>query len=238
MQYDANKQGMNNYGNVYGNQYSPTNQPPYGAGNVYLPNNAPPAYAPYPQHPSAYPTSGAPYNGSTPIYQQQAVVVAPIYRPMWNYLTPTPITSNLRVFFMISGLLYLIWGVLVIGLEIGIIVYSYWRYYTGFWTGSFFIAGGITMLIVACRPSYAMTHLIRLFGLCLFLSILGLILSIVYVATLNQCSSTYYWYYCYSSTGRNLKIALLIFFIITSIHTIINMIVASNARKSTASASN
>ncbi|CAF0817308.1 unnamed protein product [Rotaria sordida] len=136
MQYDPNKQGYNNYGN----QYPPMNQPPYGAGNIYQPNNAPPPYTQYPQHSSAYPTA---------VYQPPTVTVVPLYRPLWNYLTPTPITSSLRVFFIISGLLYLIWGILAVGLEIGILIYSYWRYYTGFWTAIlvFFIIANIHTII-------------------------------------------------------------------------------------------
>ncbi|CAF2814732.1 unnamed protein product [Rotaria sp. Silwood2] len=236
MQYDPHKQGYNNYGNVYGNQYPPMNQTPYGVGNMYPPNNAPPPYTQYPQHPSAYPTSGAPYNSSTPCYQSQTGAVAPVYRPSWNNLIPTSITSSLRVFFVISGILYLIWGVLVVGFEIGIIYYSYWRYYTGFWTGCFFISGGISMLVVACKTSYVMAHLIRLFAICLFLGILGLILSIVNVARYKSCDSVYYWQYCNNSTGHHLKIAILVFIIIALIHTIINIVVTSNARKSTTSA--
>lgn len=35
MQNDPHKQGYNNYGNAYVNQYPPVNPSPYGAGGVY-----------------------------------------------------------------------------------------------------------------------------------------------------------------------------------------------------------
>ncbi|CAF0951382.1 unnamed protein product [Rotaria sordida] len=85
------------------------NQPPYEAGNIYPSNNASPPYTQYPQHSSAYPTSGAPHNGVQSINQPQGVTVVPLYRPSRNNLTSTPITSSLRVFLVISGILYLCW---------------------------------------------------------------------------------------------------------------------------------
>ncbi|CAF1485284.1 unnamed protein product [Rotaria magnacalcarata] len=240
MQNDPNKAGFNNYGNVYGNSYGPMNQPPPPppAGFGYPPNNAPPPYTQYPQQPSSYPVPGGAYNGSIPTYQQQRVTVVPTYRPFWNNLVLTPITPGIKAFLVISGILYLIWGILAIGFEIGIIRYSYWRYYTGLWAGAFLVGGGISMLIAACKPSFVMANLIRMFITCLMFCILGLILSIVYVSRSTRCDSIYFWYYCDYSITAHLKVAMLALFITATIHTIVNIIVINNARKATASTRN
>ncbi len=191
----------------------------------YRPNNPPPPYSEYPQQP--------------PVYQQQGPRVVPAYRQRWNNLVATPMTSNLKTFFIISGILYLIWGILSIGLEVGIIIHSYTTYYRGLWTGVFLIGGGISMLIASCRTSYIMSYLLLRFGVVLFFVILGLILSITNLAISIRCGSSY-WFFCDDQVATNLKIGILVLFIVCTIHNIINMTVASNAQKRAilASASN
>jgi len=233
MQPDPSKQGNN-----YINQYPPMNQPPMGTGNVYPPNNAPPPpYGQYPQQPPTYQATGTPYYGQTPIYQQQGPVVMPVYRPGWNRLVATPLTSNYKTFLAISGIFYLIWAILDIGLEIGILYNSYYStYYRGIWAGGYLIGGGIIMLVASCRVSYVLNHLIRLFIVALVLIIIGLILCIVTVANSVSCDSSYYWINCDTRLAIHLKIAILAVFIISTIHTVVNIIVTRNALKNAASA--
>jgi hypothetical protein len=164
------------------------------------------------------------------LHPQQGFVVAPVYRP-WNNVVVTPITPNLRTFFIISGILYLIWGILAMGLEVGIIINAYGTYYRGLWAGGYLLGSGISLLIASCRVSYAMVHLIRMLAVGLFLSILALILSIVSITTSSRCNSIYYWYSCDITLVNNLTIVILILFIVAIVHTIINIIVASNAQK-------
>jgi hypothetical protein len=171
-----------------------------------------------------------------PLHPQQGFVVASAYRP-WNFLVVTAITPNLRTFFIISGILCLIWGILAISLEVAIIVNktnSYGIYYRGLWGGGCLLGSGISLLIASCKVSYAMVHLIRLFAIGLFLCILALILSIVSLTTAFRCDYVYDWCTPGVTLGKNLTTAMLILFIVGIVHTIINIIVARNAQKRTA----
>jgi hypothetical protein len=197
------------------------------------PPNGPPAYSPYPQQPAGYGAPGTTYYGQTPVYQQQGAVIIPIYRPFWNNLVATTITPGLRAFLIISGILYLIWGILAIGLEIGLIINLSSTYYRGFWGGGVLIGGGISMLVAACRSSYIMMHLVRLFIVSLVFCILGFILSVVNYTSSSYCSFS--WLYCDSRTELNIKGVLLGLFLIATIHTIVNLVIASNTHKRTMS---
>jgi hypothetical protein len=141
-------------------------------------------------------------------------------------------TSNLKLFFVVSGFICLISGILDIGLEIGILITSYSTYYRGLWAGGYLIGVGITMLIAASKMICFMNKLIRIFIIGLILVLLGLILSIINLADSNRCNS-YYWFTCDDQLATNLKIAILIVFIISTIQTIANVIVARTAQRRT-----
>ncbi|UJR10508.1 hypothetical protein I4U23_014711 [Adineta vaga] len=220
--YDLSKQGFNNYPN----QYPPMTQTQYGLGTPYPPNNAPPPYVQYPAPAAGYPSPG-------PSYQQHGFVATPVHHPS-NNLVQTQMTSGLKAYFMISGIFYLIWAALALGLEVGIIINSRWTYYRGIWTAVFLIAGGISMLAASCRESYVMFHLVRWFCCNLSLGVLALILSIVNLSTSYRCTSSFYWRYCDHALATNLKITILVLFIVVIAHTIANLIVASNAQKRSA----
>ena len=149
----------------------------------------------------------------------------------------TPITPNLRAFFIISGILYMIWGILGIGLEVGLIINAYTTYYRGFWAGGFLIGGGISMLVAACRISYPMIQLTRVFIIGLCFCIVAVILSIINITAIPRCNWSSIWYFCDSTLATNLKIVILVVFVVSVIHTIINMIVVNNARKRTTTTS-
>ncbi|CAF0867534.1 unnamed protein product [Adineta ricciae] len=206
MYNDPNKQGFNNYAN----QYPPMNQPP-----------------PYPH----YPPPGAVYPGQQPTYQHSVIVAQPTPYRRWTNLVPTPITSGLKTFLVISGIFYLIWSVLGIGLEIGIIVNSYSTYYRGIWTGVFFFITGILMLVASCQTSYVLENISRFLVIDLSLGILALILSIVNLSISTRCSVYVYWYSCDYSLATNLKITILVLFIVAIAHTIAGLVVISNAQK-------
>ncbi|CAF1368542.1 unnamed protein product [Adineta steineri] len=238
MQCDSNKEASNNYGNAYTKQYPPMNQPLIGLENMYSPNNAaPPSYGQYPQQPSDYPAPGAGYPGQTPKYQQQGYVITPIYRS-WNNMQSIPIESNTRAFLIISGIFYMIWGIMALGLEIGIIINSYSIYYRSIWAGGCLVSGGIIMLIIACKTSHVMTYLIRTFIIILVLCVLALILSIVNISDPSQCNPDSYWYnYCDRLLATNLNIVMLVLFVIANIHSIINMVVIGKVQKRAATTS-
>ncbi len=143
----------------------------------------------------------------------------------------TPITPNLRTFFIISGILYLIWGILAMGLDVGIMIHAYGTYYRGLWAGGYLLGSGIGLLIVACKVSYDMVYLIQMLVVGLCLSIIALSLSIGSITTGFRCNDVYYWCDPDITLAKNLAIVILILFIVAIVHTIINIIIASNAQK-------
>jgi hypothetical protein len=140
----------------------------------------------------------------------------PLYRPFWYNVMPTLITPGLRTFLIISGILFLVWGILGVG----------------FIGGGYLVGAGISMLVAACRPSYIMVHLIRMLSVALALCILGLILSIVNYTTSYRCG-TYIYYSCDGEIAMQIKAVLIVLFIISTIHTIVSLVVTSNAHKRT-----
>lgn len=141
-------------------------------------------------------------------------------------------TPNIRVFFIISGILYLIWSLSAIGLEIVLIIESYSTYYRGVWAGGFLLAGGICMLTMACRTSYSTTYMIRLFILVLLFCVFGLVLSAVNYGTSTKClSSLSYRYSCDQKLVTILKIVILVVFVVATAHTLINIFVVNNEHK-------
>ena len=144
----------------------------------------------------------------------------------------TPVTSPLKIFLILSGSLYLVWGILGIGLDVGIVNNSpTFLYYCGFWGGGVFVCGGVSMLVSSSKTHYASFYLLQMLIVTLVFSILGLILSIVTLIQSRQCDSRYY--ICDDSFATNLKIVLLLAFVIPTVHTIANILVIVISRKKT-----
>ncbi|CAF4250039.1 unnamed protein product, partial [Adineta steineri] len=143
-------------------------------------------------------------------------IVIPNYR-LWNIIQLTPIKSNIKAFLIISGIFYMIWGIIAFGLEIGIITSAYLTYYRGIWAGVFLIGGGISMMII-----------------CIF----ALLSSILNIYGLSRCNPDPHWYnYCDRLLATNLKIVILVLFVIANIHSIINMFVTGKVQKRAATTS-
>ncbi|CAF1368594.1 unnamed protein product [Adineta steineri] len=225
MQDDLNKEASDNYGNADSNQYPPMNQPQFGPGNMHSPNNATP------------PPSGYPAPGQAPMIQQQRFIVIPNYR-LWNIIQLTPIKSNIKAFLIISGIFYMIWGIIAFGLEIGIITSAYLTYYRGIWAGVFLIGGGISMLVVACKKAKNLNKLILTFTVTMIICIFALLSSILNIYGLSRCNPDPHWYnYCDRLLATNLKIVILVLFVIANIHSIINMFVTGKVQKRAATTS-
>jgi len=174
------------------------------------------------------------YYRQTPLYPQQHVVIVPTYRLFWMNDKLTTITSNLKAFFIISGIIYTIWSLAIISLEIAITMESYWTPYHSVLINGFILGGGIGILIVACRTSYPMLTLIKVFDFCLLFCLLGFILSAINYGKSTKCSSWYSSNYsCDKELVSILKIVSLIIYIAITIHTLINIIVFSNIHKKT-----
>jgi len=220
MQYDPTKANLNYQGNIYANQYPP-----------------PPPYVPYASPPidgAGYAAPNVQYYGQTPLYPQQSVVIVPTYRSVRMNHILTTMTPNLRAFLIISGIIYTIWSLAFISLEIAIAVKSYWTFYRSVWISGFVLGGGICMLIAACRRSYSMITLIKMFTFALCFCLLGIVLSSINYATSEKCSSWYSSkYLCDQELVRTLKVISLSVIIVTTIHTLINIIVFRNVHKNT-----
>ena len=191
--------------------------------SFFRPNNQSSAYAQYPQQPG-YPPSGAAYAGQT-----QNVVVVPAYRSPWANVVLTPLTPNLKIFLVLSGLFCILSGIADAALEVAIIINSYSSYYRGLWGGGYLIGTGIVMLVASCRPAFNMNALIRTFAIALVFVVIGLILSIVSYALTVACDS-YTYYYCDDTLSMQLKAAILGVFAISLVHIIANIIVVIKAQ--------
>lgn len=136
-----------------------------------------------------------------------------------------PVTSDLRIFLICTGLIYCLTALTIIGLDIGLIYTTYWKWYLGFSVNGLMISAGITSFVVACRSKYSMpysfiNHIIALIG-----SFLISIAAIVYLTLSKRCSSTQDDTKCDNATAYALKVVLLVMFILSFIHSIINLIV-------------
>ncbi|CAF0942730.1 unnamed protein product [Didymodactylos carnosus] len=162
--------------------------------------------------------------GHTPI------IMAPVYQRPIPTAILSPITPSLKLFFILSGILYILLGVLGFGLEIGLITKGYSSNYRGFWAGGFIIGCGISMLIAACKPYYAMIRLVVSFIIAVFFIVAAIILSIVNLELGDYCYLSWY-YHCDPKTGRLIKIVILVVFIVSLIQTIVNLVVVSTVQK-------
>ena len=169
------------------------------------------------------------YSAQMPMYPPPGSVGMPVNRPPILAMMPTPLTGNQKMFFIASGILYIIWGVLSIGLEIAILSYSYFSYYRGFWAGGFLVGSGISLLVVGGRGTFVLTRLTTLFAIALVFTILGMITSII-----NYTTSPY-WDTVESS---QLKIVILAVMIVAIIHTVVNMVVANKVHQKAVTESN
>lgn len=184
--------------------------------------------------PSGYPQQqpGVAYNGQTAAFQSQRAFGPTVVRPGWGNVILTPMTSNLKLFFVISGIICLACGMTNIGLEIGILVNSITTYYGGIWGGSYLIGTGILMLIASCRPVFSMSAVIRTSAIALVLVTIGLILSIVSMTLINDSCSLYYTVIdCDQSLVDKLQIARLAVFCLAIIQVIANLVIAGSAQK-------
>jgi hypothetical protein len=127
--------------------------------------------------------------------------------------------------------LYLCSGIAAIGLEVGIIIHSYSTFYRGFWMGAFIIAAAAAMLYAASQASYILLYLVRSLTISLVFCIFGFIFSVVNYTAATRCDSYYYYYSCDPQIATNLKISILALSIVSTIHTIVNLVVVSNNHK-------
>ncbi|UJR35384.1 hypothetical protein I4U23_028141 [Adineta vaga] len=177
------------------------------------------------------------FSEKTPLYQQNGIVVTPVYQTVWRNKLPTTITTDLKLFLFISGFFYALWGIIAISLQIGLIVNSYSSYYHGFWAGSFLIVGGIIMMITAAKSHYPLIRLVQYYSINLGLTTVGLVFSIINYSLATKCT-LFSSLYCDDDLASHLKFFLIITFSVAFIHTIINMVIVTREHQRTVSRSN
>lgn len=84
-------------------------------------------------------------------------------------------------------------------------------YFCGFWVSGFYVGGGIFMLVAASKMSYVKLYLVQMFIVTLVFTLLGFMLSIVTILALET----------------NLDIGRAVVFVLSSVHTIANIVVIS-----------
>ncbi|CAF0759630.1 unnamed protein product [Adineta steineri] len=186
---------------------------------------------------TGYMTPGELYTHQTPLYKPSGIVIKSTFNTAGINTLPTAITTNLRMFLIISGFIYSFWGILMASLEIAIVVNTYSTYYHGAWIGPFLIFGGIFMMVVAFRSYYLLIHLNRIYNANLNFCLLGFILTIINSRTTPRCSPDSSLY-CDSTLTNCLKITLAITFILGFLHSIINKIFIYKEHQQTVSKAN
>ncbi|CAF0810718.1 unnamed protein product [Rotaria sordida] len=233
MQYNSNEVTYHNQSNSADNQYPPTNPPSYGT-DVYQPYPGPPPYASYSQQSinnTDHTVSSEQRNGQVLLNSQKNVLIIPAHHLLTRTRILTTITLKLQVFFILSGITYLLWSALAIGLEISILLYSYSIYYRGIFSGFIMLGTSISMLIIACRVSYSMAYVVRLLFFVVIFCIVGVILSIVDVTVSQKCANRMSSNLCDTQIGHRLKVIILIELCIATIHTGINLAIVRHIQK-------
>ena len=156
-------------------------------------------------------------------YQQQRAVLVPMPRPFIRPQVSIVITSQIRAFLIVSGLIYLFLSSTAIALEIATVVNSYWTHYCGIWAGAFLLLTAVILLIVACRVMQNMIYLVWLFFIALLICIIAIILSAVNISQSQRCVYGVSQKACDTRASDILKILVLIMLIIAALHSAVNL---------------
>lgn len=157
----------------------------------------------------------------------------PPYYLFWTHKALAKITPKRRAFLLISGVIYTLWGLAIISLEVAIGSKFHWAYFRSIWTSSFILSGGVSMLSVSCRANYHKNTLIKVFSIALLFCVIAIILSTINYGTTTKCSKSYSREDpCDDESVRNLKLTSLMIIIAASIHAVINILVIDYVHKS------
>ncbi|CAF1113773.1 unnamed protein product [Rotaria magnacalcarata] len=141
------------------------------------------------------------------------------------------ITPRFKVFLICSGLLYFLFVIVIIGLDIGLIFSSYWTWYLGFSLSGLLISAGISTLVISCQSTYALLYFLYNYIFALVGSSLISIASIVNLALSKKCSTIQPDSKCDGTLAFSIKVTLAVLFILSFIHSTVNLVVA--AKRST-----
>ncbi|CAF2393067.1 unnamed protein product [Rotaria sp. Silwood2] len=233
MQYDLNNAVYNNQSDFADDQYPPMNPPSYETDVCQSYPGAPPC-AQYSQQSISntdYTVSSAQHNGHVLLHPQKSVLAVSPRHALATTVILTKITLKLKVFFIFSGIAYLLWGTLAIALEISILLYSYATYYRGIYSGLAMLSISISMLIIACRVSDSMISMVRLLYFVVVFCTIAVMLAIADVTLLKKCINHISEDLCDAPIAYKLKMIILIELCIATIYTGINLAIVRYVQK-------
>ncbi len=164
---------------------------------------APPTYTQYP-----LPVDNQNHD-STASYQSEDALVLPARNLPPHIDRMTTVTIRVRVFFIICGIIFLILGSAVLGIEISIMMYSFSTYYRGIWSGNMMLTIAISMLVVAGQTSHSIRFTKNLLTFNLVTAILGVLFSVVELTAVQPCADGNPYSTCESTVGKVLKLVMI-----------------------------
>jgi len=192
---------------------------------------------PPPCPPYSLQSSSAQHDGQLLSYLQQNVRIIPAHHLLFKSRIFTPITSKLQIFFILTGISYLLWGAASIALEISIIMYSHSIYYRGIFAGTIMLGSAVNLLIVSHRVAHSMIYMVRLLSFVFVFCLVGIVLSIIDLCTSRQCENRMNDLLCDIQIARILKMIILIELTIAAAHTGVNLAIARHVQKKSTSMS-
>lgn len=120
-----------------------------------------------------------------------------------------PLTLKLRKFFVISGIIYFLFGTVIIALETALIMHSSSTFYRGFAIGCMLVAVGHNLLIAGFSIVYSLAYIIRLLYLLLVTCFCGPCVTVLDLLLISPCGPEEKLPVCQMETAKILKIIIL-----------------------------
>jgi hypothetical protein len=138
-------------------------------------------------------------------------------------------TFNPRNFFLISSIIYFIWGVLAFVLTIALTIISFIIPYFTLWSILLILNGAINVYVILLWSSNGITHLKRMFSFTLYLNTMCFILSAAIrnfttsIVCLNTLDIS-----CDSILAAYSELAYVLIFILATVHSVFNVVIVYN----------
>lgn len=176
-----------------------------------------------------YTTSDVIFWEQPPPYSQLSVSIFPTKHHYAKNRIIISRISNPRNFFLISSIIYFIWGVIAFALTIALTIISYTIPYFTLWSVFLILNGAIDIYLIQLWSSNDINHLKRMFSFTLFLNTMGFILSVVIINSTTSivCLNTFN-FLCDNNLATYLQLVFVLVFIVSTIHNIFNVVIVYN----------
>ncbi|CAF1370801.1 unnamed protein product [Adineta steineri] len=166
-------------------------------------------------------------------HQLENAITIPTRRLTESKQVLITITAKLQRFFVISGIIYLLWGMSLISVETAIIMYNISAFYRGLFIGILVLATGINLLVVANTIFYSINYLMRLLYVTLAFALFGIGMCVIDLVSSDPCNDHKddRTSLCDTKTATKLKLILLAQSMIVTIYTGIIIKFAKRIRK-------